>query len=125
MWESKFTANFLPTGNRMYDRTKWPDNQCPRKCGCKEDSKHVLQCPRGQATWADLQKIFFKWASISKVAPGLAAALFMGLNQWQGSPVKPVEDLELPEVVLKAYPERLSCHRMAPHRGYTFQTHKL
>eukprot|EP00957_Ditylum_brightwellii_P137367 10472923-Ditylum_brightwellii.AAC.1 len=27
----------------------------------------------------------------------------MGLNQWQGFPVKPVEDLELPEAVIKAY----------------------
>eukprot|EP00957_Ditylum_brightwellii_P018370 1383103-Ditylum_brightwellii.AAC.1 len=40
MWESKLTANFPPTGDRMYDRTEWPDNQCPRKCGHKEDSKH-------------------------------------------------------------------------------------
>eukprot|EP00957_Ditylum_brightwellii_P080999 6161008-Ditylum_brightwellii.AAC.1 len=103
MWESKLTANYLPMGNRMYDRTEWPDNQRPRICGHKKDSKHVLQCPCGQATWADLQKIVFKWASVSKVAQGLAATLFTGLNQWRGFPVKPVEDLELPEVVFKAY----------------------
>ena len=81
---TKFVANHGATASRLFQREQVASPECPRGCGAtKEDSRHVLKCPRGNETWDKLAKILISWGRKNDMEPKLMKALVMGVTHWR------------------------------------------
>ena len=52
IWATQITAQELPTGSKMNQKSKWPLAEFPRGCGYQtEDITHILQCSKSDQLW--------------------------------------------------------------------------